>query len=413
MIKKILVFSLLIMTLQVSAQTGVPKFSDAVKLTDAINSEAEESLPLYDAVNKRLYFVRTFHKQNKGGKMAGQDIWMAEGEAEKWTKAHNNFPLLNNEHNNAVVGISGDGQRLYLLNQYAGKNRMKAGVSIQRADTLTAESIFIPDLKIEGNFYGFFVNAEENVILISADIKGGVGEEDLYVTLKDANGNWSAPKNLGSMINTSGYEISPFLDADGKTLFYSTSGRGGLGGADIFMTTRLDDSWTKWSLPQNLGRKINSRGFDAYLSKYGDRIFFCSDRSGEHSDIYTIRVMSVEELNALLPPKREIYFALNAYMVNNESKAVLDDIIRILKDNQDFKVVFSGFTCNLGDEARNKKLSESRATTASDYLQILGVSKSRIVINAYGEFHADKAEQDEETQSKFRKVEISFMYLDM
>lgn len=413
MLRNLAIFLALLTGSNAFGQSLVPKFTDAVKLKEAINTESEESQPLYDAQNQKLYFVRTFDKQNTGGKLAGQDIWMASGEKENWKTAVNTFPKLNNENNNAVVGVSADGKRLYLLNQYAGKNNMKFGLSLQKADTLVPEPVSIPGLASESKFYGFFVNAAENVILMSVQMEGGVGEEDLYVSLKDANGNWSAPKNLGTMINSSGFEISPFLDADGKTLYFSSSGKGGLGSADILVSQRLDDSWTKWTIPQNLGRKVNSNGFDAYFSKYDDRAFFCSNKGTELSDIYTIRIMSKEELMALLPPRKEIYFALNAYMINNESKKVLEEVVQTLNDKMDLKIEISGYTCNLGDEARNRKLSENRAKAVNDYLQIMGINSDRIVVNAYGEFDADKAQQDEETQRKFRKVELKYLYMDM
>ena len=85
-----------------------------------------------------------------------------------------------------------------------------------------------------------------------------------------ADGSWSVPKNLGPKINTATDEDTPFLAADGKTLYYSTSGLPGFGSNDMFMSTRLDDTWQNWSAPVNLGAGINSDQWDAYYTITAD-----------------------------------------------------------------------------------------------------------------------------------------------
>ena len=119
----------------------------------------------------------------------------------------------------------------------------------------------------------------------------GYGEEDLYVTTRDSVGHWSRPINLGTTINTKGFEISPFLSADKKRLFFASNGHPGFGDADIFFSERLYDSWEVWSAPRNLGENLNSKGFDAFFSIYGDSVaYFSSNRSGGLADIYTAKV---------------------------------------------------------------------------------------------------------------------------
>ncbi len=71
--------------------------------------------------------------------------------------------------------------------------------------------------------------------------------------------------------------MSPFLAADGKTLYFATDRPGGLGEMDIWMSKRLDDSWTKWTTPKNLGAPINTEGSEA---------FFTMDAGGEYAYLY-------------------------------------------------------------------------------------------------------------------------------
>ena len=118
-----------------------------------------------------------------------------------------------------------------------------------------------------------------------------MGEEDIYISLKDSTDNWSEPLNLGASINTEGFEISPFLSADKKRLYFSSNGRSGFGDADIYFTERLYDSWTVWSQPKNLGSEINSPKFDSYFSIYGDSVgVFSSNRDSEFADIYRVKI---------------------------------------------------------------------------------------------------------------------------
>lgn len=81
---------------------------------------------------------------------------------------------------------------------------------------------------------------------------------DLFVVLKDDQGRWQKAINLGDQLNTPFAERHPFLHPDGKTLYFSSEGHGGLGGLDLYYTRRLDDTWTRWSLPVNLGTLVNS-----------------------------------------------------------------------------------------------------------------------------------------------------------
>src|SRR5690606_837619 len=104
-------------------------------------------------------------------------------------------------------------------------------------------------------------------LLMAIEMKKGFGEKDIFVSFrnpKDPN-SWTKPLNLGNIINTKAGEFGPFLAADDKTLYFVSSGHaGGYGDADVWMSKRLDDTWTNWSKPVNMGEKINTSGFDAY-----------------------------------------------------------------------------------------------------------------------------------------------------
>lgn len=91
----------------------------------------------------------------------------------------------------------------------------------------------------------------------------GLGEKDLYVSFRQPDGTWSIAKNMGKDINSSALEMGPFLAGDELTLYFSSNRPGqGFGSADLYMSRRLDESWTKWSEPINLGEGLNDNGWN-------------------------------------------------------------------------------------------------------------------------------------------------------
>ena len=282
-------------------------FQTPVLLSDTVNSRAEESYPIYSVKDSTLYFVRTLYSANIGGSRGGQDIWYTKKLSnDSWSMPRNDLSKLNNRDNNAVVGVSKTGNTLYLLNSYKGSMTKEAGVAFsfnQSNGWLDPNDITIPTLSDkQGDFYGVHVSSSEDVAVLSMQQADALGQEDLYVTFKDPfSGDWSKPRHLGDVINTEGFEMSPFLSEDKKYLFFASNGHPGYGNADIFVSTRLDSSWTQWSQPKNLGDGINSAGFDAYLSMANNNdVFFISNRYGRSADIYTSKVISQEERNRQL-----------------------------------------------------------------------------------------------------------------
>jgi len=266
------------------------EFESVTKLSETVNSEYEESFPLFDATNNRLYFVRTLHPSNKGGKTVGQDLWYSDLNGNSWSTSSNELKPLNNYLNNSAIGISQDGNRLYLVGTYIKKISLQSGFSesLKEGDSWSRPiPLTIPSFNLKSPFYGGYVPPSEDIIVISMEGSNSKGKEDLYVSLKDNNGGWSTPVWLGDSINSEGFEISPFLFDDGKTLMFASNGLGGLGDCDIFYSHRKDSSWTNWTTPKNAGAPINSAGFDAFPFAAQETMYFSSNRNDSLSDIYS------------------------------------------------------------------------------------------------------------------------------
>ena len=257
------------------------------RLGGEVNSEADELFPVFSKETSTLYYTRVNDPESIGG-VNDQDIWQSAWNGEKKYAKGQDYKDLNNKYNNSIVGFNSDESIVYLINSYDGKKDLKKGISYakKKGNSWGApKQISIPGLDIEGDFYGFHVNKKGDVIVISYAGPKSLGEEDLYVSIKEDE-KWTEPIHLGSKINSSGFEISPFLSNENDTLYFSTNGRGGQGDADIFYAVRNSDSWTDWSSPVNIGSQINSAKFDAYFTISDGFFYWSSNRDSERSDIY-------------------------------------------------------------------------------------------------------------------------------
>jgi outer membrane protein OmpA-like peptidoglycan-associated protein len=263
-----------------------------------INSEYDEVLPVISSDGKTLYFSRFDHPQNVGGIKAGQDIWYSTlNNSGKWSVAKNIGAPLNNDANNYILSAFPDNNGLLVGGNYNGDHNPISISNKQNDDWGIPESQIIKGMISTTDTCFFAIGSNRKTMIIECQGPDTHGEQDLYVSFLDHANKWTKPLNLGPAINTAKSEITPFLAADGKSLYFSSNGRKGLGKYDIFISRRLDSTWQKWSTPKNLGPEINSKGTDAYynIPPKGDYAYFVSDnKSLGHGDIF--RVLLTESI---------------------------------------------------------------------------------------------------------------------
>lgn len=428
----ILTFSLFIFSTFTTVDAQNFSFGKPIRLGTNINSEAEESMPIYNEADQRLYFVRTFHEYNNGGKLSGQDIWYSEMlPGYYWNPAKNDVGKLNNNRNNAIVGTNGSTHTYYLIDAYSANQTKLMGIAeVKRGNTQWTDpkSIKIPGIEVNNNFVGFYVHPNGRTIIISMERSDSYGEEDLYFSLLDSAGNWSYPKNLGPTINTTGFEISPYITDDGSMLFFASDGHPGFGGSDIFISEKLYDSWVVWSKPVNLGDNVNSSSFDAYLTLSDDRAYFVSNRSAIFSDIYTCEyeLKKVNRVRAMLEPDkyqlseteiqelmgvpiaRNIYFEFESFEVEQSSRELIYFLANKLFAQREYNIELIGHTDKEGSDEYNLELSQNRADEVAKFFEQYGINSLRISTKGVGENRPLYKEGTEEELAKNRRVEIIF-----
>jgi OOP family OmpA-OmpF porin len=238
----------------------------------AVNSAYDEQNPVLSPDGKTLFFTIGNHPSNTGGKKDPGDIWISERQGSGWSTPVHGGSGLNDHGYNAVVGLSPDGDQLFLHGHYDpfASIAKTQGIAVSKRNGEAwgrPENIYIPYYVNKSRLLCGAISEENTVFVFSAESYGTLGVEDLYVSVKEGN-KWSEPKNLGTTINTQFQELSPSLSADKKTLYFSSNGRSGSGSFDIYSASRLDDTWTNWSTPVNLGPGINSEGRELFYRSY-------------------------------------------------------------------------------------------------------------------------------------------------
>ena len=242
-----------------------------------VNSAYDEQSPIISPEYKLMYWTVANHPDNIGGKKDPGDIWYSVWTGEEWSNPLHGGKNINNGGYNAVAGFTHDGERMILVGHYnkdlSVPTSQGIAVSLKTTEGWSPpENIGIPYFMNRSNQTHAYLSTTFEVLVFSADSYSSTGIDDIYVSVLQS-GKWSEPKNLGKKINTTFQELSPSLSADGKYLYFASNGRKGYGSFDIYYAERLDDSWTNWSDPVNMGANINSEFRELFYRTYPDQKF--------------------------------------------------------------------------------------------------------------------------------------------
>jgi OmpA-OmpF porin, OOP family len=282
---------LLILTL-LTCSIISPVFSQAY--WPVVNSVFDEQAPALSPDGNLLVFSRAHHPTNIGGTKDRGDIWISEKDAAgNWSEPRNAGAVLNSKGTDSPIGFLADNRTLYFQRHFGQDLSFPdlAGI-FKTVKTPTGwskpERVVIPGYINRSIYQSGHITPDERVMVLSLDSYGSIGNEDIYVILRQADGSWSAPRNVGLQINTVYQEFSPYLSDDKRDIYFATNGRGGFGSFDILVARRLDDSWTQWSAPKNLGNDINTTGrelYYKYLEHLGLAIYTSTINSDGYGDI--------------------------------------------------------------------------------------------------------------------------------
>ncbi|WP_234734124.1 OmpA family protein [Tellurirhabdus bombi] len=319
----------------INVSKEVPKEIVKESLGAQINTKAQEVAPVISPDGKTLYFTRGLHPKNIGDP-EHQDIWFSRLDAtNNWGPSENIGPPINTVNDDAICGISLDGKTIYILNVYSPDGSVRFGLS--KSTRGKSGWSFPVECKIKDNHYlpknqddkvlftEYAIAPDERVIILSVRRRDSIGDKDLYVSFRQADGTYSVPKHMGPVINTAELEAAPFIAADRKSLYFTSAGRPQYGKGDIFVSRRLDETWTKWSEPENLGPSINTSGWDGYFTipASGDFAYLSSNQNsvGEE-DIFRLKLPPTVKPDPVAILSGQVYDALTRKPISAKLVAV-------------------------------------------------------------------------------------------
>ena len=266
-----------------------------INVGSEINSEWPDYAPVLNEDETLLVFTTRRQEDNLNEDVHTdllyfEDVFMSNKTNGKWQPAKNIGEPINHRFFDSNQAISARGDLLFL---YKDDNNGDIFISDFK-DGQWTEPRPIPG-RINSSFgeKSVCLSADGEILIFSSDRPGGKGGLDLYYSLKSGKNDWGNPKSLGEVINTEFDDDSPFLDYDGKTLYFSSRGHKGIGQYDIFRST-YDSANAEWSEPVNLGFPINTPDDDAFFvsTKDGKRGYYASVREDGlgYTDIYMVLV---------------------------------------------------------------------------------------------------------------------------
>lgn len=232
----------------------------------SINSKNPEYSPVVNA-DRSVIFFTSRRETTTGGlvdETNGQffeDIYFSKkSTGGTWETPTNPGPPLNSNSHDAIVGLSPDGQQLYI---YKDENGGDIYFSKLNGNIWEKPAKLSKEINSEYHESSASFSFDYLTIYFVSDKPGGYGEHDIYKSTKDASGRWTDPVNLGGDINTPYDEASIFALPDGKTFYFSSKGHNSMGGYDIFRITYENG---KWSEPENIGYPVNTSGDDVFFT---------------------------------------------------------------------------------------------------------------------------------------------------
>ena len=428
--KHIILFACFVFSLSLNAQVDTTYYSEPVALELFKNEKYELAAPMLSHDRTRVYFtVSEKEKLSKSGELL-HEIWYADLAEGTILEPKRGSKPFNNGYNSAVVGISNDGERIYLFGTSSKLFENEKGLSYTYQENGVWQDpieLDIPGISVNGGFYAFYVHPAEDVIVISMEHNG---QEDIFLSTFDQRSQeWTPSFRLPTQINTEALEIAPFLSHDKQRLYFSRVDE--LGNTSIHYSERLNNSFHSWSTAKPLPEPINSSKFDAYFSQFPDgTAMFSSNRSGTgklyfshkieekfiHSpdpiEILTLETPEVFEPEVVLMEqpmsikKHFLFYEFNSSTIESVYLELLDELTELMASDQNLMINIGGHSDYIDTEDFNIDLSHQRALNISNYLTDRGISLNRIKLDAYGEALPISNNDTADGRKLNRRVEI-------
>jgi OmpA-OmpF porin, OOP family len=258
-------------------------------LSDTVNRFVMQYFPVLTADQKELIFTRRIGHRD----INDEDLMISrKNEKGSWTEPTSISPSINSTMNEGTCTISADGRRLIFTSCEDGGScdlfeSQKVGDEWSKPKNL-GPNVNSPAWESQPS-----LSADGRTLYFVSERRAGLGQKDIWVSSLDGGGKWTKAINVGRPINSEYDEMSPFIHNNNRTLFYATNALPGFGGYDIFYSER--DS-SGWSTPQNIGPPINNNNdqYALFITADGKKGYYAHEETREDgrgfSKIYEVDV---------------------------------------------------------------------------------------------------------------------------
>ncbi len=278
----------------VNPDSGKSAFAKLVvkNLGPVVNSGADDFAPSVTADGRTMFFV-----SDRPGGLGFHDFWETtspENNDTTWGSAVN-VTEINSDQADGAASIAADGQTIYFASSRNTTVKNDVNIWVATLDGIHWKNVHEVGAPVNTTAWETqpAISPDDKKLFFASNREGKVGNEDksnvdIFVSHHLADGRWGDPVNLGTKINTGHYEGSPFMAADGTTLYFASDAtdrdpnQPSLGGLDIYQSEWKGPTDTDWTTPTRLPAPINSPSDDFFLSvpASGNVLFFSSNRPG-------------------------------------------------------------------------------------------------------------------------------------
>jgi outer membrane protein OmpA-like peptidoglycan-associated protein len=253
------------------------------KLSNRINARHRQYFPVLTADGNTLIFTAITDSHD-------EDLFISQWKDGAWETPTPISAAINTPNNEGTCTISADGKIMVFTSCEGRRSYGSCDLFITRkeGDRWTEPENLGPQVNSPYWDSQPSLSPDGSKLFFSSDRPYGIGKKDLWMSTVNGEGKWSKASNLGPQINTPENEVSPFVHANGMSLFYSSNGREGLGNHDIYMTN-IKAGFTAESY--NLGYPINTPGDESglFIAANGKSALY-SKQEGDNTYIYAFDV---------------------------------------------------------------------------------------------------------------------------
>jgi outer membrane protein OmpA-like peptidoglycan-associated protein len=378
----------------------------------------------------------------------GCDLYYTRLEGDKWGIPRHLGYEVNSPQWESTPSLSFDGLSLYFSStRPGGYGGSDIWMSRFENGRFQAPVNLGPKINTAGNEQTPFIHPDDQTLYFSSDGWPGMGDFDFYYSRRDDKGDWGAATNLGYPINTANAEKGLLVNRSGDLAYFSSDSRPeGKGGVDLYqfdlypgarpqelsyVKALVVDDITGEPLSASallldladarpvIQTSTNSKTGEFLIVLQADKDYALNvSKEGYlfHSENFALRSSSqkdpfliVVRLKKLAVDQRvvlkNVFFGVDAYALEEESKAELDKLVEFMERHPGIKIELGGHTDNTGNRQNNQKLSEQRAKSAYDYLVSRGVGSGRLSYQGFGDTKPLADNNTEEGRRQNRRTE--------